>query len=119
MMRRRLFDGEVGIQINNSEYMEELDHKPEGWPAVQMRDISALYDAIDQLQIANLDLQDWFDDARATAEKSQARVAELEAVLKEARAILHEWSDYVPEYFQEKHGLERDLAVIDAVIGDE
>lgn len=28
----------------------ETDHKPEGWPAMQMRDVSALLDAIDALE---------------------------------------------------------------------
>ena len=28
----------------------EADHAPDGWPAVQMRDISALCDAVETLQ---------------------------------------------------------------------
>ena len=28
----------------------EADHSPDGWPAVQMRDITALCDAVDTLQ---------------------------------------------------------------------
>lgn len=28
----------------------ETDHKPEGWPAIQMRDVSALLDAIEALK---------------------------------------------------------------------
>lgn len=28
----------------------ETDHKPEGWPAIQMRDVSALLDAIEALE---------------------------------------------------------------------
>ena len=42
----------------------ELDHPPEGWPAVQTRDISALCDALEQ---------------------AQARVAEMEAENKALR----------------------------------
>ena len=34
---------------------------------------------VEQLRAANRDLQVWFDDARATAEQLQARVAELES----------------------------------------
>jgi len=88
----------------------------DGWA---LDKITRLQSENEALEAANRDLQDWFDDARATAEKCQARVAELEAALKEARANLHEWSDYVPEYFQEKHGLEQDLASIDSVLGVE
>ena len=35
------------------------------------------------MKAANRDLQDWFDDARATAEQAHARVAELEHSLTE------------------------------------
>ena len=41
-------------------------------------------DEISRLQSANRDLYDRFDDARATAEQAQARVAELEEKLKQA-----------------------------------
>lgn len=39
----------------------------------------AISGEIEALKAANRDLQNWFDDARATAEQAQARVAELEA----------------------------------------
>jgi len=45
------------------------------------------------------------------------RVSELEQALREARANMEDWGNYAPEYFQEKHGLERDLAAIDEVLG--
>jgi len=48
----------------------------------------------------------------------KSRILELEAALKEARGNMRDWGAYVPEYFQEKHGLERDLAAIDEVLGD-
>ena len=47
------------------------------------------------------------------------RAEELETALREARANMEDWGNYVPEYFQEKHGLERDLAAIDEVLGGE
>ena len=39
---------------------------------------------VEQLRAANRDLQVWFDDARATAEQLQARVAELESFINQA-----------------------------------
>lgn len=35
--------------INRMRLLEE-DHEPEGWPAVQMKDISALCDAVEHLE---------------------------------------------------------------------
>lgn len=35
----------------------EADHPPDGWPAVQMRDITALLDALDRLTAANRTLR--------------------------------------------------------------
>jgi len=32
----------------------EIDHEPDGWPAIRMRDISALCDAVER---ANLELE--------------------------------------------------------------
>ena len=50
---------------------------------VMVRD--AISGEIEALKAANRDLQDWFDDARATAERAQARVAELEYALSYLR----------------------------------
>jgi len=44
-----------------------------------LAEITRLKSEIEALKAANRDLQDWFDDARATAENAQARVAEMEA----------------------------------------
>lgn len=44
------------------------------------------------------------------------RIAELEQCLKEARANMEDWGGYVPEYFQQKHGLAEDLAAIDRAL---
>jgi len=43
----------------------------------------AISGEIEALKASNRDLQNWFDDARATAEQAQARVAELETVLRD------------------------------------
>jgi len=50
-------------------------------PVYMQEEITRLQAENEALKAANRDLQDWFDDARTTAEKAQARVAELEAVL--------------------------------------
>lgn len=38
--------------------------------------------------------------------------------LKEAREAVVAWSDYVPEYFRQKHDLAGDLAKIDEALAD-
>ena len=50
-------------------------------PVYMQEEITRLQAENEALKAANRDLQDWFDDARTTAEKAQARVAELEATL--------------------------------------
>lgn len=62
---------------------------------------------------------EWSEHLDQQMEQANARVSKLEAALRQARAKMHQWSDYVPEHFQEKWGLERDLCAIDAVIGDD
>lgn len=49
---------------------------------------------IEALRAANRDLQNWFNDARAEAEKLQARVAELVEYIKEEVADGHTDKDY-------------------------
>tara|TARA_Y100000815_G_C12950029_1_gene352528 strand:+ start:193 stop:525 length:333 start_codon:yes stop_codon:yes gene_type:complete len=48
----------------------------------------AAYDEITALRAANRDLQQWFDDARAEAEKAQARIKDLEQVATSVRRDL-------------------------------
>lgn len=43
---------------------------------------------LEQLQAANRDLQQWFDDARAQAEKAQERIKDLEQVATSVRRDL-------------------------------
>lgn len=43
----------------------------------------------------------------------------LRQALVEARDLVAEWGDYASDYFKEKHGLERDIARLDAVISGE
>ena len=51
------FDLEIDVTTNTELIARlrsfETDHKPEGWPAIQMRDVSALLDAIEALEATN------------------------------------------------------------------
>lgn len=38
----------------------EADHQPDGWPAIRMRDITALCDEIEQLRDALARVRPWF-----------------------------------------------------------
>lgn len=49
--------------------------------------------------------------------EGDARIAELEQCLKEARENLEDWGMYASEYFRDKHGIAEDLAAIDRVLG--
>jgi len=57
---------------------------------------------IDQLKAANRDLQDWFDDARATAEQARARVARLFSAIVEFQRLA--WraldADYIDKHVE-------------------
>lgn len=63
----------------------EADHEPDGWPAVQMRDIVALLDDIEGWQ---RQVSDRVDDAlQFAAERDEAKAenARLRAALEEIR----------------------------------
>ena len=55
----------------------EADHVPEGWPAIRMREVSALADEIDRLRI----------------------------LLADAADDIETWGAYASEYFHQKHDL--------------
>jgi hypothetical protein len=64
----------------------EIDHKPDGWPAIRMRDVSALLDRIDELE-ARLEIDhrnpeiDGIYCRDATIKLQDERIASLEAQL--------------------------------------
>lgn len=63
----------------------EADHEPDGWPAVQMRDIVALLDDIEGWQRQASDRAD--DALQFAAERDEAKAenARLRAALEEIR----------------------------------
>ena len=65
--------------MNNQELIErmrgfEIDHEPNGWPAIQMRDISAMCDVIESLLNA-LDVAE--GEVKLTVAERDAALAEL------------------------------------------
>ena len=65
--------------MNHQELIErmrvlEIDHEPNGWPAIQMRDISAMCDAIES-PLNALDVAD--SEVKRTAAERDAALAEL------------------------------------------
>jgi len=53
---------------------------------------------------------------QAARAADKARIEELTEALKSAREMVSDWGAYASEYFREKHGLEKDLAELDATI---
>ena len=49
----------------------------------------------------------------------KARIAQLEAALKDARVSVEGWADYASDYIKEKWDLKGDLARIDAALGED
>ena len=54
--------------------------------------------------------------AASTQTRAMEALAEAEKALKEAREAVGGWAAYAGDYFREKHGLEDDLAAIDAAL---
>jgi len=78
---------------------------------VMVRD--AISGEIEALKAANRDLQDWFDDARATAEQAQARVAELEA--ESLQAVANKVCGELPEGWVINLCMENGAAWVEAI----
>lgn len=60
-------------------------------------------------------------EAMKYADKSgrlEAKVGRLEETLQLARDLVEDWAGYAGEYFQKKHNLEGDLALLDAALRD-
>ena len=69
--------------------MLEEDHHPDGWPAVQMKDISALCDFIEGKERALLDFQGACEDR---VEALARRVGRLEGMIAALTGI-KPWKD--------------------------
>jgi hypothetical protein len=57
------------------------------------------------------------DFSNASARKD-ARIAQLEAGLRDAIEAVDSWAGYASEYFQQKHDLEGDIERLRAVLGN-
>lgn len=80
--------------MNHQELIErmrvlEIDHEPNGWPAIQMRDISAMCDAIKSLLNA-LDVAE--GEIRRTAAERDAALVEL-AKYRDAPVVAYLYLD--------------------------
>ena len=73
----------------------------------------AINGEVEALKAANRDLQDWFDDARATAEQAQARVAELEA--ESLQAVANKVCGELPEGWVINLCMENGAAWVEAI----
>jgi hypothetical protein len=60
----------------------ETDHSPDGWPAVRMRDITALLDDLDNARSDNQVLRLGYTAARLEIESLQRRVQEVGAAAR-------------------------------------
>lgn len=68
----------------------EIDHKPDGWPAIRMRDISALADALEEaerkLEIAIVVMENLVAvKGRYHTEQAYNRIVEALKVLKQTK----------------------------------
>jgi hypothetical protein len=74
----------------------EQDHAPDGWPAIKMRDVSALADAIEaqqaELDHAMQDSQHWCDKYTALRAERDALAAKLVPLTDEQIADLHRYA---------------------------
>jgi len=88
-------------------YAEQLmDDGEQVAPLIRLTDHERLQAEAERLQA----------DHEAERAADKARIAELTEALKSAREMVSDWGAYASEYFREKHGLEKDLAELDATI---
>jgi len=78
----------------------EVDHGPDGWPAVQMRDISALCDEVDrlrkevdQLELAELGAQEAFGVVVQDKRDLEKEVKRLTDLLRGAHQSIWEYAN--------------------------
>lgn len=79
----------------------EADHKPDGWPAVQMRDISTLCYMIEDYRRDSAIYETAFDEAEADVKQSvQKQMAELRAenarLKRELSTLIGEFTPQTP-----------------------
>lgn len=68
----------------------EIDHEPNGWPAIQMRDISAMCDAIESLLAENGRLNHNLTSTEQTMREYQELAAKrLEEIAKYRDALIN------------------------------
>lgn len=65
----------------------QTDHEPDGWPAVRMRDITALLDHIDELQADKARI-DWLADRDNHIGNVQLPMACVEANIESLRGAI-------------------------------
>ena len=77
----------------------EIDHEPDGWPGVRMRQISAMCDAIESLLAENERLERNLSTAEQTMREYQELAAKrLEEIAKYRDAPVVAWVEVVDSY---------------------
>ena len=77
----------------------EIDHSPDGWPAIRMREISAMCDAIESLLAENERLNHNLTSAEQTMREYQELAAKrLEEIAKYRDAPVVAWVEVVDSY---------------------
>lgn len=88
----------------------EIDHEPDGWPGVRMRQVSALCDEVERLRealrIASVATADLL---RAGAEAADVLRQEA-SILRDCHTLAGEWDDTEPEV---KANYDRMMALAD------
>jgi len=77
----------------------EIDHSPDGWPAIRMREISAMCDAIESLLAENERLKHNLSTTEQTMREYQELAAKrLEEIAKYRDAPVVAWVEVVDSY---------------------
>ena len=77
----------------------EIDHSPDGWPAIRMREISAMCDAIESLLAENERLKHNLTSTEQTMREYQELAAKrLEEIAKYRDAPVVAWVEVVDSY---------------------
>ena len=77
----------------------EIDHSPDGWPAIRMREISAMCDAVESLLAENERLNHNLTSTEQTMREYQELAAKrLEEIAKYRDAPVVAWVEVVDSY---------------------
>ena len=93
-----------GLDMNYKEQIEwlrgfEIDHSPDGWPAIRMREISAMCDAVESLLAENERLNHNLTSTEQTMREYQELAAKrLEEIAKYRDAPVVAWVEVVDSY---------------------